>query len=73
MQISSKVGYLIIAIVVIVLVGYFWMRERKKYEIPPGAQPGQPGRGSEEGGLLGRRGLEEVLGDEGGFILYLPK
>jgi hypothetical protein len=74
MQISNKVGYLIIAVVVIVLVGYFWMQQRKKDTIPAGSQPGQPTRRSEEGrGMMGRGAGEGVLDEEGGFILYLPR
>jgi len=75
MQISNKVGYLIIAVVVIVLVGYFWMQQRKKGTIPAGSQPGQPARRSEEGtGMMGRGAGEGVLDEEGGgFILYLPR
>ncbi|MHA2621367.1 MAG: hypothetical protein V2G42_08080 [bacterium JZ-2024 1] len=74
MQISNKVGYLIIAIVVIVLVGYFWMKQSKKTEIPPGAQIGQPARreGSETG-MMGRGAEEGVLEEEGGIILHLPR
>jgi hypothetical protein len=71
MQISNKVGYLIIAIVVIGLLGYFYMYYKKKAERPPEAVPGQPtGRG--ESGMMGQGAGEGVLDEDGGFILYLP-
>lgn len=75
MQISNRVGYLIIAIVVIVLLGYFYIKYSKRAQPPPeSAIPGAPQqRGENEMGTIGRGSVEGLLDEEGGIIIYFAK